>query len=339
MTIRHARGSYPVAYTSPEAALDGFTSRDRLIVDENVARLWPQLFVGTDPFVVSAGEASKCLDTYGRLSSWLAQSRADRATRVFAVGGGVVGDLAGFVAASYMRGVRLLMVPTTLLAMVDSSVGGKVGIDLPEGKNLVGAFWPPAEVRIAAKFLDTLPDRDLLNGSAEVWKYGWILDLDLLHTLEERPLARDERLNDVIGRCIQLKASVVEADEEETLGLRAILNFGHTVGHALEATLAYQGWSHGECISVGMVVEAKIGERLGVTPSGTSDRVRNGLVAQGLPVDIPDSVTVDSLVDFSKRDKKSDGTGVAFSLLTAPGACKLVTGVPETLVRDVLAAS
>lgn len=312
---------------------------DRILIDENVAALWPKLGIDSSVFVVPAGETSKSLEVFGRACSWLAESGALRSSRLFAIGGGVVGDLAGYVAASYMRGIPLVMVPTTLLAMVDSSVGGKVAIDIPEGKNLVGAFWPPQEVRIAIEFLETLPDRELLNGSAEVWKYGWIMDQQLLEQLETSPLQRASDLTELVERCVALKAHVVEEDEEELTGLRAILNFGHTIGHAIEATMAYHGWSHGECISVGMVVEARIGEQVGVTPLGTAERVRTGLARQGLPVEIPERVTGDMIVDFARRDKKGDGSGLAFSLLTAPGKCKLVRSVPETAVRHVLTAS
>jgi 3-dehydroquinate synthase len=256
-----------------------------------------------------------------------------------AFGGGVVGDLAGFLAATYLRGVPFIQVPTTLLAQVDSSVGGKVGIDLPEGKNLVGAFYPPTSVQIPLECLHTLPERELRNGSAEVLKYGLIQDAALWHELEEPLGVGTPRLETVVRRCIELKAEVVAEDELETTGRRAILNFGHTIGHALEHRYEYGTLLHGEAISVGMVAEARLGELLGMTPAGTAVAIAKRFEAWGLPTTDPALQEPDSLIDAMRGDKKAQDGRLAFSLLEGIGACKLVEQVDEQVVRRALAES
>ncbi len=218
--------------------------------------------------VVPPGEATKSLEAAGSLYGELVRIGADRHTAIVALGGGVVGDLAGFVAATYARGIPLLMVPTTLLAQVDSSVGGKVGVNHPGAKNIIGAFHQPGGVWIDTQTLGTLPDRELRCGLAEVVKYGVILDAAFFDELEghaEAILAREPgRCDRIVARSCRLKASVVERDEREETGLRAVLNFGHTIGHAIEAVAGYDGpYQHGEAVAVGMVAEARLAERLG----------------------------------------------------------------------------
>ncbi len=341
MMIKHSHGEYPVTFGSMAEALSHIEGDSFVITDANVHEAWGALLPkGVPTHILPPGEETKSLASFERLLRWLANSGAKRRSTVVAFGGGVVGDLAGFVAASYMRGVRFVQVPTTLLAQVDSSVGGKVAVDLPEGKNLVGAFYPPAAVHVAVEALGTLPERQFLNGCGEVWKMGAILDEGLLQRLEREPLrlgAPD--LAEVIRRSIELKAQVVEADEHETTGLRAILNFGHTVGHAVEQGLGFREMLHGEAVAVGMVVEARIGERLGVTPEGVASRLEAGLTAQGLPTRIPKGLEPRSLSKAMTRDKKALACGLPFSLLTGVGACKLVTDVNEDLVLDVLDCS
>ena len=337
MTVKASRWEYPVEMYRLDEVLSGLPENSRLITDSNVARLYGPMIHDTVHRSVPAGEGSKTLDEFGRCCSWLARTEANRKTTVVALGGGVVGDLAGAVAAGYMRGVDLVMVPTSLMAMVDSSVGGKVAIDLPEGKNLVGAFWPPRVVRVATGFLRTLPHRELLCGAAEVWKYGMTLDVELLEALELRPLDLESDLEAVVGRCLALKAQVVQDDEFETTGRRAVLNFGHTVGHAIEAAQQYCGLNHGEAVAVGMVVEARLGERIGVTEEGTAGRIRQGLASQGLPTDVPEDLSPERLASLMRRDKKVDGTGLTFSLVTRPGECKLVRGVERSAVLEALA--
>ena len=321
MTIRHSGGSYEVVATTIREAVRNLPHDCRIVTDANVAFMLPK---GVPALVLPPGEATKSLAAFGQALGWLAQTRASRKTTVVALGGGVVGDLTGFVAAAYMRGVPLLQIPTTLLAMVDSSVGGKVAIDLPEGKNLAGAFWPPTEVRLPLDALESLPPRHRTNGMAEVLKYGFIMDAPLL----DAPL-------DIL-RCVALKAQVVEEDEYETTGRRAILNFGHTVGHAIECLTGYGPVLHGEAIAVGMAVEAVLGENLGLTERGTAQKVRETLQSHGLPTHHESVHDVESMLASMRGDKTAVGGRLAFSLLTRVGDCKLVADVPEADVRRVL---
>lgn len=338
MIVRHGRGQYPVEIQSLASAVRRIEGEAYVITDSNVDRLWGEALFERPKLVVKAGEGSKSLEVYGQALDWLASRGAKRSSLIVAFGGGVVGDLAGFVASTYMRGVRLVQIPTTLLAMVDSSVGGKTGIDLPQGKNLVGAFYPPELVSLCMECLSTLPTRQFNNGAAEVWKYGAILDWPLFEKLEERPLAPgDDRLEGIVMRCIELKAQVVEQDEFETTGLRAILNFGHTVGHALEKLSGYTKL-HGEAVAIGMVVEARLGERLGITPPGLSERLAKGLRAQGLPTHSKEHGP-GNLLDTMRLDKKSGPEGLGFALLTGHGSCKLVPSVSEAIVLECLQES
>lgn len=332
MTIRHSKGQYEVVPTAMAATLANLPSDVAIFTDRNVYDAFGDVFPeGVATNVLPAGEATKSLEWFGKGLGWLAQAGASRKTTVVAVGGGVVGDLVGFLAAAYMRGVAYLQVPTTLLAMVDSSVGGKVAVDLPEGKNLAGAFWPPSEVRLPIDALERLPERQLANGMAEVLKYGFIMDPGLLGGFEN--------LEAVVMRCVELKAQIVEEDEYETTGRRAILNFGHTIGHAIERLTGYGPVLHGEAISVGMALEADLGEALGITPSGTAAKVREALGRQGLPLRDPATHRIDEMLACMRGDKKASGGRLAFSLLTQLGDCTLITDVPEADVRRVLEAS
>ena len=323
MRIRHSGGAYDVSTTTLDRALADLPADCRILTDANVAAFAP-LPETVPALVLPPGEGTKSLATFGDALGWLARTGASRRTTVVALGGGVVGDLAGFVAAAYMRGVPLLQIPTTLLAMVDSSVGGKVAIDLPEGKNLAGAFWAPVEVRIPLDALDRLPERQRTNGMAEVLKYGFIMDAPLL----DAPL-------DVM-RCVALKARIVEEDEHETTGRRAILNFGHTVGHAIERLTGYGPVLHGEAIAIGMAVEAELGERIGATEAGTAAEVRRVLRAHGLPTTHATLQDAEPMVAAMRGDKKASGGQLAFSLLARVGECKLVESVPEDDVRRAL---
>lgn len=332
--VRHHRGSYPVRTLSRQELLQDLPANSYLITDAHVdAALRPE----GKKLVLEPGERTKGLEAYAQCLSWLASERASRKATVVALGGGVVGDLGGFVAATYMRGVRFLQIPTTLLAQVDSSVGGKVGIDLPEGKNLAGAFLPPSEVRLSVEVLDSLPERQFANGMAEVLKYGLILDQEFFAQLDRDPLtAGHPQLAGAVARCVQMKADVVEQDEFETTGLRAILNFGHTIGHALETVTGYEALLHGEAISVGMILEAELGEKLGITAPGTTEAVREAMRKSNLPTEHPAVHDVDAMVEAMRRDKKASEGSLAFSLLTRIGECKLMEGVDESAVRAVL---
>ena len=236
---------------------------------------------------VPAGEVSKNLDIVRLLYAWLAQLRAQRSDLIVAVGGGVVGDLAGFVAATFLRGIPFVQVPTTMLAMMDSSIGGKTGVDLPEGKNLVGAFYQPRFVLADVSTLNTLPERELISGWAEAIKHGLILDEPLLSTFEGQAgkiKALDEEVaTDVIRRSVAVKAGVVSRDERETLGIRMLLNYGHTIGHAIEAATGYERFLHGEAVSIGMMGAADISRNMGLLSDDAVDRQRGILESFGLP--------------------------------------------------------
>jgi 3-dehydroquinate synthase len=334
LTIQHSRGRYSIRPVPMEEALHDLPASTFLITDENVARAWGHLFPkGTPSLALKAGEQSKTIAVYEGALEWLAQSGATRASTIVAVGGGVVGDAAGFLAATYMRGVAYVQVPTSLLAQVDSAIGGKVGLDLPSGKNLVGSFWPPSEVRLPVEALSTLPADEFRSGMAEVWKYGFILDEGLVQRLDEGPMhAHDSRLPGVIQECLELKKMVVEEDEFEKTGRRAALNFGHTIGHALEKAARYEGLKHGEAVSIGMVVEARLGERLSLTPEGTSSQLAAWLEREGLPVKSSLLAGEQEMLDAMAKDKKATECGLSFVLLTRIGDCKLVHGVAASEV-------
>lgn len=297
--------------------------------------------IATTLAAVPPGEASKSLEMTASLYDELVRMRADRHTAVVALGGGVVGDLAGFAAATYARGIPLLMVPTTLLAQVDSSVGGKVGVNHPGAKNIIGAFHQPSGVWVDTETLRTLPDRELRCGLAEVVKYGVILDSAFFDELEvqvDAILAREPgALRSIVSRSCRLKASVVERDEREETGLRAVLNFGHTVAHAIEAVAGYDGpYQHGEAVAVGMVAEARLAERMGWIGSDLVDRIERLLVRLGLPTAAP-GLDASRLIDAMTRDKKNRGGRIRFVLPRAIGRVELTDGPDDAEVRAVLA--
>jgi 3-dehydroquinate synthase len=286
-----------------------------------------------------AGEAQKSQQTLALLWDRLAELPADRRTLVVPVGGGVMGDLAGFAAATFARGLPLLMVPTTLLAMVDSSVGGKVGINHQKAKNLIGAFHQPAGVWIDPAVLDTLPDREYRSGLAEVVKYGVILDADFFTYLEEQAeaiLRRDPAVvRTVVARCCRLKADVVEKDEREETGLRAVLNYGHTFAHAFETAQGYGGWLHGEAVAAGMVCASKLAEKKGLIPAGLTDRQRQLLARFNLPT-APQPWPIDDLLATMRSDKKALAGRLRFILPTRLGEVRLFDDVADAEVRATL---
>jgi len=290
-------------------------------------------------FTVPAGEASKSLDTVRHVYDWLIDHRAERASAVVALGGGVVGDLAGFVAATYLRGVPFVQCPTSLLSMVDASIGGKVGVDHPRGKNLIGAFYPPRLVVQDTSLLAALPSRSLREGFAEVIKHGLIMDppmLDVLEAEAKRLLAVEpDLITEVVARNAALKAKIVSEDEREG-GLRAILNYGHTIGHAIEAVTAYGPILHGEAISVGMMAAAEIGRRTGITPPAIAERQRRLFQLYGLPVRSP-GLDADAVLAATRLDKKMAGRKLRWVLLEDAGRPLVRDDVPDGVVRDVLA--
>lgn len=337
MNVAHRNGSYDISFAALSEALQSVPESSWFVTDALVHELYGDRLPASRVMVLPPGEATKSMEFFSLCLEQLAGSGAKRSDAVVAFGGGVVGDLAGFVAASYMRGVNLIQIPTTLLAQVDSSVGGKVGIDLRAGKNLAGAFYPPSAVYICKELLGTLDERQFRNGMAEVWKYGFIADAGLVDTLRSGILhKRSSNLEEVIRDCVAIKARIVGEDEFERTGLRAILNFGHTIGHAIEHYLKYETLLHGEAISIGMCLEAKLGERLVITAPGTADLVRSCLETQGLPTEADAAWEPRALVRSMQADKKRTAAGLSFSLLEGMGRCKLVGGVRDEDVEQVI---
>lgn len=293
-----------------------------------------------DGLTIPAGEASKSIDEAARLWQALLERGTDRKSVVFAVGGGVVGDLAGFIAATFARGLSFIQVPTTLLAQVDSSVGGKVGINLPAAKNMVGAFWQPRGVLIDIETLATLPDREFRSGLAEVVKYGVILDADFFAWLETNAAQIVHRsaaeLQHVVTRCCELKAQVVAGDEREESGGRAVLNYGHTFGHAIETVAGYGSFLHGEAVSLGMCQAAKLAESLGRIDGDFCRRQTALLAAFGLPIAAP-QLPADDLFAAMQRDKKTEHGKLRFVLPSRLGHVELMDGVESFMVRRALA--
>lgn len=316
-----------------------------VVVDQAVADAWVGPLAhslstrGLHPVVLSvpSGEAAKTLQVYGTLMHQLATQEAHREDLVVALGGGTTGDLGGFVASTYMRGVRFVQVPTTLTGQVDAAIGGKTAVNLPEGKNLVGTFYQPSLVLCDPATLATLDDRDYRSGLAEVAKYGLTLDLELLEGLERDPspvLTRDPAaLEPLVARCVAAKARTVVADETD-LGHRMILNYGHTLGHALERLEAFEGKTHGEAIALGMVFAARLSEARGLAAPGLVSRTVRLLTALGLETEAPMPPVRDVLAAF-RMDKKFHG-GVRFVLLEDVGRPIVVDGVADDEVRTVL---
>jgi 3-dehydroquinate synthase len=322
--------------------------RCAIITDTNVGREYAKpaynslLRAGFEPslVIVPAGETAKSLKTVQSCYDRLASHRLERKSFIVALGGGVVGDLAGFVAASYLRGVPFVQVPTTLLAHVDSSVGGKVGVNLKAGKNLVGAFYQPKLVLCDLATLATLPTREYRAGLAEVIKYGIIYDAALFARLERdmpKLLRREAKpLGEIIARCCEIKAEVVGQDETEN-GLRAILNFGHTIGHGLEAISSYGKYLHGEAISIGQIAAAKLSAELTDLPTKDVTRITNLFKCAGLPTTATlNSAQRTKLFAAMKLDKKVSAGEIKFVLAKRIGSVVWGQSVPESLIRATL---
>lgn len=323
-------------------------SRAVVVSNETIAPLWadrlvqalrphyPQITVLNLP----DGEAHKDWPALNSIFSHLLEHTADRKTVLFALGGGVVGDITGFAAGCYMRGVPFVQVPTTLLAQVDSSVGGKTAINHPLGKNMIGLFYQPQRVVCDLDTLQTLPQREFIAGLAEVIKYGPIADEPFLTWIEghlDELLTRDTAaLAHAIRRSCEIKAEVVGQDEKEG-GLRAILNFGHTFGHAIESGLGYGQWLHGEAVGCGMRMATDLSVRLGLVPPSALERMHNLLVRAGLPVCAPD-LGADVYLDWMGRDKKAEAGDIRFVVLESMGRAA-VRKAPEDVVRAVLTSA
>jgi 3-dehydroquinate synthase len=323
--------------------------RCTMITDTNVGKKFAKTVfeslvrAGFEPslIIVPAGETAKSLKSVQSCYDRLAAHRLERKSFIVALGGGVVGDLAGFVAATYLRGVPFVQVPTTLLAQVDSSVGGKTGVNLQAGKNLVGAFYQPKLVLCDLDTLRTLPEREFRAGLAEVIKYGIIYDARLFAHLERdlpRLLKREPKtLATIVARCCEIKAEVVGQDETES-GLRAILNFGHTIGHAIENSSGYGKFLHGEAIAIGQVAAAKLSQKILGLPSGDLERIKKLFIRAGLPVKVKLNMTQrKKLFAAMKLDKKVSGGEIKFVLAKKIGKVSWGRAVPAELIEPALA--
>ena len=326
--------------------------RYAIITDDNVGPLYATRvsaalrMPAAATFTLAAGEAHKTRETWARLTDEMLAAGFGRDTTIIAVGGGVVGDMAGFVAATFMRGVPYVQVPTSLLAMIDASVGGKTGVDTPAGKNLVGAFHQPAAVVADTTVLGSLPIEQLRAGIAEAIKHGVIADEDyfarvesLAGTLHAMDVASPAVL-DLVARSVEIKAAVVERDEREG-GVRKTLNFGHTLGHAVE-TLSGYTLLHGEAVAIGMALESQLAERAGVAECGTNDRLRAALERAGLPTRAPATMRADDVISVTRHDKKARGGVTEYALPRRIGAMAgersgWAVPVSDDLVREVLA--
>ena len=307
-----------------------------VVTDQNVARVQAELFETTladsQRLVLPAGEGTKSMDQLEAVYDFLVESGMDRSGSILAVGGGVIGDLCGFAAASFLRGIGFYLLPTTLLAMVDSAVGGKTGINLPQGKNLVGAFYQPQAVYIDVNLLKTLPQREFAAGMAEVIKYGLLADKELweqLNSLKEPLSPVHPDLPSVIQKCCQIKTSIVEADEREqaSSGGRALLNLGHTFAHALEATAGYGQYLHGEAVSIGLVLAAKLSQLMGWLKQPDVDAIRNLLLRYGLPVQLRSPLSINNLLEAMQRDKKVKQGHIKFILMHTIGEAITCDGI------------
>lgn len=294
--------------------------------------------VAVTPVILPDGEAYKTWETLNLIFDALLGARAERKTTLIALGGGVIGDMTGFAAACYQRGAPFIQIPTTLLAQVDSSVGGKTAINHPLGKNMIGAFYQPRAVLADMAVLDTLPERELSAGLAEVIKYALLGDVQFLAWLEqhiEALRARDRAtLAEAVRHCCQMKADIVGEDEKET-GVRALLNLGHTFGHAIEAGMGYGAWLHGEAVAAGMVLAAETSRLLGWISEADVARVTALIERAGLPILSPD-LGVDAWISHMGHDKKVEEGQLRFVLLRQLGQAVIEKGVPLTVLREVL---
>ena len=295
-----------------------------------------------DFFLMPDGEQFKTLESFETIIGRLVEKGHKRSTTIVALGGGVVGDTAGYVAASYQRGVSLIQVPTTLLSQVDSSVGGKTGVNHPLGKNMIGAFHQPRAVLIDTDTLASLPERELSAGLAEAIKHGVLADAGYFEYIESRigqlrKLDNSSLVAAIKGSC-QIKARIVAADEKES-GQRALLNFGHTFGHAIETAFGYGEWLHGEAVGAGIVMAADLSMRLGLCCQDDAKRVKRLVESSGLPTEPPSFISADEFLVFMSKDKKATDLGLRFVLMDGGiGRSKLVDGVDQAILRETLGA-
>ena len=301
-----------------------------IVTDRNIAQFHAERVItslknaGFDPKTITlpAGEAHKNLDTVSALWNSFLKNGLNRKSTVIALGGGVIGDMAGFAASTYMRGIHWVCVPTTLLSLVDASLGGKTGFDLPEGKNLIGSFYPPKLVLADPQVLTTLPEVEFVSGLAEVVKHGIISDPELFDVCARGIEYVKDNLEQIVKRAMAVKIKIIEEDPYEK-GIRAMLNFGHTVGHAVELVSKFE-LRHGEAVAIGMVVEAKHAEKIGLSNKGLSKKIENALCALGLPVDIPKDLLREEIIHAMRRDKKKNANAIRFALPVEIGKVELV---------------
>lgn len=354
LTVELGRRSYPIYIGRGLLAdVDELLTRNRqsshwvILSDEDIAPLYMQTMSTTieseikvDQIVIPAGESHKTLKTFERICTQLLEYRAERDVLLVALGGGVVGDIAGFVAASYLRGIAFAQIPTTLLAQVDSSVGGKTAVNHALGKNMIGAFYQPSCVVIDLDTLVTLPHRHYVAGLAEVIKYGLIVDVDFFSWLENNVDALikhdDDALCYAIERSCAIKAEIVAADELEQTGKRALLNLGHTFGHAIEAGLGYGHWLHGEAVGCGLALAAQLSFNLGYLSKESLDRIVSLLDRFGLVTSKPTTLSPQTLLDAMALDKKNKAGRRHYILLRAIGDAFETDQVELQAVKDVL---
>jgi 3-dehydroquinate synthase len=352
--VTHSSGSYPIRvgwglldHLGDRLTQMGTGGPVYIISDDNVfprygrqaQRSLQRAEIEAHSFIIPAGEESKSFTMAQAIYDWLVHRRAERRHTIVAVGGGVVGDLAGYVAATYLRGIPFVQVPTSMAAMVDASIGGKVAVNLPQAKNLVGAFHQPQMVLADPQVLTSLGRRELAEGWAEAIKHGFILDADLVSVFEEHALElmalEPEITTDVIRQSMAIKAQIVSEDERETLDRRILLNYGHTIGHALEASTNYDRYLHGEGVAIGMMGAAKLSHRLGMIDSGLVERQRRVLEMFGLPL-TASGIDLEQLFGAMALDKKSVGGSIRWVLLEGVGKAVSRRGVPIDQVREVV---
>ncbi len=355
LQVELAERSYPIFFQEATQRLAATIGELRVagralrcISDRSVLDAHPELAAECglredEILALPPGEVTKSIQSLDQALRFLASGACNRDCAVFALGGGVIGDLAGYTAASYLRGVDFYQIPTTLLAMVDSAVGGKTGINLPEGKNLVGAFWQPKAVFIDTALLATLPQREFAAGMAEVIKYGLLADAALLTELESiKPLQpHSAELPGIVRWCCEIKARIVAGDEKETAGSggRALLNLGHTFAHAIENVAGYGAYLHGEAVAIGLVLAARLSEQLGQVGPEVVARTEAVLQRHGLPTQLEQGFDVEALMAAMQRDKKNRGGQLRFVTLEAPGRVVTSEGVDPALVRRLWATA
>jgi 3-dehydroquinate synthase len=309
----------------------------------NIIKTFESNSIKVESLSVELSEAKKTLSSVDKIYQWLHEKGAERSDIIFSLGGGVTTDLVGYAAATWLRGVRLIHIPTTLASMVDASIGGKTAVNLKQGKNLIGAFHQPKLIIMDTKSLSTLKQREMNSGWAEALKHSFLFDKDLFNIFKNNPsklINRDEPFfTEAIKRSVEIKAEIVSKDEYETGNDRIKLNFGHTIGHALESATSYDSLLHGEAVSIGMVVAANISSALSYCEENLVVEIKNILESYNLPTRVPENINLDNLYAIAKSDKKVRAGKINWVLLKEVGESKIVDDVPDQVVIDSLKAS